>query len=139
MRNLRACGRVFSFRRIVAIVFLALWLPVTQHCCLEAAGLLAETQNPAPTTCCETGNWCSHDVCSAVESGVIKDGRTAFKVLPPDFSPCLCLLCLRLSLPDLLDESVLLVSAPEHPLDWVPTWQFVRRAAPLARAPSLLG
>jgi hypothetical protein len=39
----------------------------------------------------------------------------------------------------LVDESTLMVSAPEHPLDWESSWHFVRRAAPLARAPSLLG
>lgn len=126
------------FRRIIAVAFLALWLPATQHCGLEAAGLIAaETQHPAQ--CCDTSDRCSHDGCNVVENGVIKPVSEASKVLAPDFSACLCFICLQLAQPGMLDESALLVSAPENPFDWVSTWQFVRRAAPLARAPSLLG
>lgn len=127
-------------RRIIAVAFLALWLPVTQHCSLEAAGLIAaEPQHAATAQCCDTNARCSHDGCNVVENGVIKPVGEAAKVLAPDLSACLCFICLQLAQPGMLDESVLLVSAPEHPLDWVSTWQFVRRAAPLARAPSLLG
>jgi len=61
------------------------------------------------------------------------------KVIAPDLSVCLCFICLQFVLPGSVDESTLMVSAPEHPLDWESSWQFVRRAAPLARAPSLLG
>lgn len=121
-------------------MFLALWLPATQHCGLEAAGLISgEAQHAAPAQCCNTSDRCSHDGCNVVESGVIKPVSEASKVLAPDLSLCLCYVCLQLVRSDLLDDSALLVSEPARPLDWVSTWQFVRRAAPLARAPSLVG
>lgn len=69
----------------------------------------------------------------------MKPASEASKVLAPDLAFCLCYICSQLVRPDLLDDSALLVSDPERPLDWVSTWQFVRRAAPLSRAPSLLG
>jgi hypothetical protein len=131
---------VFRFRRIVALVLLALWLPATQYCTLVAAGVLAdETQASAADDCCNTNDRCSRDACNLLENGVIKPANEMAKVLAPDLSACLCFICLRFVQPGVADESTLMVSAPEHPLDWESTWHFVRRAAPLARAPSLVG
>lgn len=128
-------------RRIIAVVLLALWLPATQYCTLVAAGIFAdETQASAPEQCCNnTNDRCSRDACNLFEVGVVKPGSAASKVLAPDLSACLCFICLQFAKPGLVDESTLMVAAPEHPLDLESTWQFVRRAAPLARAPSLLG
>ncbi len=127
-------------RRIIAVVLLALWLPATQYCTLMAAGVFAdETQASAPEHCCNTNDRCSRDACDLFENGVTKPVSEASKVLAPDLSACLCFICLRFAQPGAVDESNLMVSAPEHPLDWESRWQFVRRAAPLARAPSLLG
>lgn len=120
-------------------MFLALWLPATQHCGLEAAGLIAaEAQHASPAQCCDTSTRCAHDGCNVIENGLIKPASEA-KVLAPDLSGCLCFICLQLAQPGMLDESALVVADPNDPLDWVPIWQFMRRAAPLARAPSLLG
>lgn len=128
-------------RRIIAVVLLALWLPATQYCTLVAAGIVAEeTQASAAEHCCSnTNDRCSRDACNLFEDGVVKPGSEASKVLAPDLSACLCFICLQFAQPWAVDESTLMVSAPENPLDWESTWQFVRRAAPLARAPSLVG
>ena len=105
-----------------------------------AAGVFAdETHASAPDHCCNTNDRCSRDACDLFENGVTKPVSEASKVLAPDLSACLCFICLRFAQPGAVDESTLRVSAPEHPLDWESRWQFVRRAAPLARAPSLLG
>ena len=133
-------GDVSLFRRVIAIALLALWLPVTQHCGLEAAGLVsAHVPHPAPAQCCDTGGPCSHDGCSLVESGLTKPGTELSKLPAPAFFVLASFLCLQFSAPDSLSEPALVVADSEQPLDWVPAWQFVRRAAPLSRAPSLVG
>lgn len=107
---------------------------------LEAAGLLgAEADHKEFAACCDTDGGCSHDGCNLVETGLIKIASSSLKVPAPDLSACLCFLCVQLSLPDTLTAPISRVSAAEQPIDWLPTWQFVRRAAPLAQAPSLLG
>jgi hypothetical protein len=126
--------------KITAFLLLCLWLPATQYCTLVAAEIICEgAQLAAPTECCETQDQCSRDACNLFENGAIKAGSEASRVVAPDLSACLCFVCLQVAQPGSLDESVLVVSAPEHSLDWESTWQFVRRAAPLARAPSLHG
>lgn len=136
----RLLGIVSTLRHIIAIVLLALWLPATQYCTLAAAGILAdESQASAPDNCCNTNDRCSRDACELLENGVFKPAKEMSKVLAPDLSACLCFICLQFVQPGVVDESTLMVSAPEHPLDWETKWQFVRRAAPLARAPSLVG
>lgn len=131
---------MFLHRRIIAVVLLALWLPATQYCTLIAAGILTEEMSPsASERCCEKDDQCSRDACNLFESGMIKSGSEGSKVSAPDLCACLCFICLQFVQPGVVDESTLMVSAPEHPLDWESTWQFVRRAAPLARAPSLIG
>ena len=106
-------------RRIIAVVLLALWLPATQYCTLMAAGVFAdETQASAPEHCCNTNDRCSRDACDLFENGVTKPVSEASKVLAPELSACLCFICFRFAQPGAVDESTLMVSAPEHPLDW---------------------
>lgn len=138
--QLRSMCGVSFLRRIIAIALLALWMPMTQHCGLEAAGLVAaEVPHAASAPCCVSGDRCSHDGCEIVESGLSKPSVEKISVSAPDFSVCLNFLCLQLLSLDSPVDSVTSVSASGRPLDWTPVWQFVRRAAPLARAPSQLG
>lgn len=130
---------MFTLRRIIAVVLLALWLPATQFCTLVAAGVFAdEAQASAPDHCGNPNDRCSRDACDLFENGVTKPVSEASKVLAPDLFACLYFFCLQFAQPGSVDESTLMVSASEYPLDWESRWQFVRRAAPLARAPSLL-
>lgn len=130
-----------SFRNIILIVLVAIWLPATQHCGLAAAGLIgAESSHDVDAGCCQTGDGsCAHDGCKVVESGLIKSDNETIKVPMPALAACACFLCLQLSPRFEATEPSFGVTASESPQHWVPVWQFVRRAAPLSRAPSCLG
>jgi len=132
---------VSPLRHIIAIVLLALWLPTTQHCGLEAAGLIAaEVPHGAEANCCEnSGSPCTHDGCKVVENSLIKLNNETIKVPTPALAACTCFLCQQLLPSVLAVEPSLAVSEAEKSEHWVPVWQFVRRAAPLSRAPSLVG
>ena len=139
MRNLRACGRMFWFRHIIAVLLLALWMPATQHCNLQAAGLIDAHGEHTDSACLGGGNPCSHDGCIMVEGITYKpSGDLLLKVPAPDLLVCSCFLCLQLVYRDLRIEPLTPVVAAEKPQAWVSIWHFVRRAAPLSRAPSVL-
>lgn len=130
-----------GFRKIVTLVLLALWLPTTQHCGLEAAGLIAaEVPHGADAGCCQMGGGpCTHDGCHVVESSLIKSSNELIKGPTPSLAACTCFLCLEFLPPVVAVEPLLAVTASDSAEHWVPVWQFVRRAAPLSRAPSLVG
>jgi hypothetical protein len=132
---------VSTFRHIVGIVLLALWLPATQHCGLEAADLIAaDAPHGVHPGCAETNcDHCTHDGCNVVESGLLKSGHESLKVPTPSLAACTCFLCLQLLPPVLAIEPNLAVAESADSEHWIPVWQFVRRAAPLSRAPSLIG
>lgn len=124
------------FLPFFSLLLVALWLPATQHCALEAAGLI-------PTTCQDeqsgdTKNGASGG-CDTVESGAYKISSDVIKAPVPDMAVCACFLCLHFALIDARVEPVFFpVGASDRPPDWVTTWQFTRRAALPSRAPSLL-
>ncbi len=119
---------------LFSLLLLATWLPATEHCTLEAAGFLIET---CPDSCSNTPG--EKDGCDTVENGAYKLSGDTLKVPAPDLFVCLCQLCLHQIQLDATRELVLPSAALyERPRDWVPSWQFVRRAAPPSRAPTLL-
>jgi len=131
---------VFSFRHFIAVVLLALWLPATQHCGLEAAGFFSmDGSHGTAAVCCNgSGTACSHDGCRVVESEVSKPTNEAIKVPAPSLLACACFICLQLLIPDMSAEPTLVVAEADRAQRWVPAWHFVRRAALPARAPSLV-
>ena len=125
--------------KITALLLLVLWGPVTQHCDLEAAGLLAAHEaHPTEINCCEPSEPCAHDGCELVENGTYRSSGSLLTAVTPALLACTYFICPQLATPDVRDETVLPVVAAVKPQDWVPTWHFVRRAAPLSRAPSSL-
>lgn len=127
---------LYSF---VAFVLLALWMPATQHCGLETAGLIAaHGEHSGNTACCETSSPCSHDGCEIVEKVAFKPTLDLLQVSAPDLVACTCFLCFQLVYRDLSAEPVTPVAVFEESQAWVPVWHFARRAAPLSRAPSIL-
>lgn len=80
-----------------------------------------------------------HDGGSVAEGNLVKQSNEVIKVPMPSLAVCTCFLCLQLLTPQLAVEPTLAVAESDRPQDWVPVWQFVRRAAPLSRAPSHLG
>lgn len=125
--------------KLVAVFLLAFWLLATQHCGLEAAGLL-EPHTASDQTCCPGGEaHCSHDGCEMVEDGNYRGDSGTAVISAPQFADCLCFICWNLSVPPLeVREDNSPTESFERPLNWVPTWQFVQRAALSPRAPSLV-
>jgi len=118
----------------MALCLLALWLPATQHCALEAVGALSVTcSNHGSTAESSKG-----DACSAIEDGSYKPAGQMLRVSAPCLIAVVIFQCPPLALSDpgpalpVSGESVREAEA------WLPTWQFVRRAAPLPGAPSEL-
>lgn len=114
------------------MLLLAAWLPASQHCGLEIAGLLPETG------ACHDGHHADQahatDSCSLIEEGTYQASSIILKVTEP--APlCECLLHLVL----LAEACAPMVEAPAvyPPPDLQPGWQFIARAAPPARAPAL--
>jgi len=128
-----------TYFKVITVLLLALWLPVTQHCGLEAAGLVPlEVPHASDAKCCESSNQCSHDGCNVAEADLIKSATDTFKVPAPTLLACTCILCLQLLPVALSEEPTMSVADIGNSYDWVPVWQFVYRAAPLSRAPSPL-
>lgn len=111
------------------------WVPLTQHCLLEAA-----TEGRQISECEHSPDGsCARDGCTLLEGGSYKLDKGTVKAvgLPSlafanfqwiDFATEL--LPSVISVPD---EELL------RPFDWVPAWHFLRRTAPPARAPCILG
>jgi hypothetical protein len=133
------------FAKFIALALVALWLPVTLHCDLEAAGLLtAHDTTHATTDCCATTpstdqpESCSNDGCELVENGLYRSSSALLQVTAPCLTTSTWFFCLQLATLQRPTEPVTPVVAMEQPPSWVPTWHFARRAAPLSRAPSFL-
>lgn len=133
--------RVRLIRNIVVILLLALWLPTTQHCSLEAAGLFAPQEAPAKQIkCCGAQEKaCAEDPCELLESGDYRPASAQLNVPIPSFTVCACLFCVSveqvLILPN-ADAATARVSF-DWPEDCSPTWHIMQRAALSPRAPSL--
>lgn len=127
---------LYSF---VTFVLLALWLPATQHCGLEAAGLITADSADEPIACCApTATVCAYDSCHVIEQFAPKTANDSLQVPTPDFVACACLLCIQLLDRELSAAADVSIVATDQPMGWVPTWHFARRAAPLPRAPAIL-
>ncbi|MFA6959156.1 MAG: hypothetical protein WC205_00205 [Opitutaceae bacterium] len=129
------------FFKFAAFLLLAVWLPVTQHCDLEAAGLVSSHDaDTSGLTCCEEGSDpCTHDGCELVENGTYNSASPSRSLPTPHLlAVCSCFIFSQLSALEARDEPVLPVAEVLTPSSWVPVWHFVRRAAPLSRAPSVL-
>lgn len=122
--------------KLVALCLLAFWLVATQHCGLEAAGVLSGHEAEA-AGCCATSKGCENDGCATVENGGYRLGNTATIIASPPLTAYLWSVDWSLWVPPRkLHADVSLRRPFEQPLDWLPTWQFVQRAALLPRAPS---
>lgn len=126
-------------RLIITVLLAALWLPATQHCGLEAAGLLADqcADGHGLTDCVAKGD-CASDDCGTLEGGNYRSEVAPVKVSPQWFT-CIFLLSDALVASQPEPDSTLAVADTRGRLeDWVPSWQFERRAAAPAHAPDSL-
>lgn len=124
----------------MGFVLLAIWLAATQHCGLEAAGLLeTHSEDGAVPLCCSSSGPCTQDGCTLVERGSLAPSNTVLKIPAPALNECICRLCTRLVIPVVASEPALeFAHAADEPRGWVPMWHFVRRAAQPPRAPSVI-
>jgi hypothetical protein len=125
--------------KFIALLLLALWLPVTQHCDLQAAGVLA-----SPSDCHEAADCppehqqksCESDNCQTVESSALQNSFTKLKLTAPTALVCLC--CLHDITPATISVRLISPAQTDVPPELAPTWQFTTRAAPAPRAPGYL-
>ncbi len=120
--------------KLIALLLVAVWLPVTLHCELEITGLLG----PAGECVASDDACCNDTACVTVEEALFKDSTPVLTVSAPDASTCL--VCLALATPPdaFFAESALSTVRHEPPPELRVTWQFLSRAALLARAPDAL-
>lgn len=120
---------------VCSVVF---WLLAVQHCGLEAAGIFGQ-HKAVDAICCPGGeDHCSHDGCDTVENGSYRVDSDARMIPAPQFATCVGFICWNTPVPPLeVCEGNLAKANFEHPLNWVPAWQFMQRAALSPRAPSL--
>jgi hypothetical protein len=120
--------------KITSFLLLAIWLPTTLHCLLEASGLCGESHH---ADCCAGENGGKADLCATLESSLIKEAAPILNLAAPcaDISVAVSVGWHALmSVADLAPVPVFLRHAP--PLGLAVGWQFVTRAAPPSRAPS---
>jgi len=123
--------------RIAAFLLLALWLPATQHCGLEAAGLFSHAMECHEADDCPTPplqSHCDTDNCQPIEDTAYKTSSTTIEIAAPLALTCLC--CLHEITPETIVVPLISPERTNTPPELVPTWRFVARAAGEPRAPS---
>lgn len=125
------------FRAFFAWLLVALWVPAKAHCEIStmAGGLMAKVCAEQ----CEHSVALEGDSCAIVEGGDFFSNASNAAAPLPSLTVLAGLSCWHAELLALAQPLAPPVWAADHPRDWVPVWAFVQRAAPLSRAPSLVG
>lgn len=120
----------------LALLLVGLWFTASQHCALEAVGVLPDSCHDEAQTV--AGQTCLDDSCAALESAGYHASPDAVVVPAPVWHEGLYLIEVAVALSGAEDDSSSSLAPLEtvHPRDWVPVWHFVRRAAPPSRAPT---
>lgn len=120
-----------------ACLLLALWLPATLHCALEAAGLdgIAACESAAETEA--NDEHCATDICQIIEGTFVARGSEQLTLAaPPPLQPEPCLLLDLLCLaPPLLARPLPTFAPPPDAVTSRHPWQFAERATAVAQAP----
>lgn len=140
LRGRGGCRKFLMFRplfRLVAFSLILVWGPATMCCAREAAGWGIGCS----ADCChESGSAHAEPAegCNVIEDGAYQTTIPALKVAPPIGELGLGVSCTRHFEPELETEHAGYVSEIVRTRDWVPVWQFERRAAAPAHAPDWL-
>lgn len=122
--------------RVLSLLLLALWLPATLHCALEASEVLTESHESSDG-CCASDTTCAVDSCDTVENGeyLLSSGTSLPRPCNPetDAVPCDDEAASANASADPADAASL--PEPEPAADWLPTWHFSRRSITGAQAP----
>lgn len=132
---------VSRLHSLVALLLLTLWLPATLHCELESAHLLAPHVDCHHTDTCGSEHQeplCHGESHGAIEDSAYKSGVDTVKVSAPTLTALACLCCLTEITPETIIVRMISPARSDVPPELAPTWQFISRAAPIARAPGYL-
>ncbi|HEX2852001.1 MAG TPA: hypothetical protein VHO24_02095 [Opitutaceae bacterium] len=129
------------FRPVIALLLLAVWLPATLHCEVEAAGVTlgssccTETDSHGASAAGET---CETDGCGIVEGGFTSSTSLSVSAPLPVFnaSPIWALASIPVLAPAAPPVTGV-IEALAAPPGTASCWLFVTRAAPLPGAPAL--
>ena len=121
--------------RLVALCLILVWGPATMCCALETAGLDTLCSDAA---CHENGGMEATGGCCVLEDGNYQSTVFTVKVTPSLVAQCVCFICAKAFAPELEIREAVVVSEIGRPRDWIPIWQFERRAAAPAHAPDSL-
>lgn len=131
---------VSRLAKLVSLLLIAVWMPATLHCRLEALGF--ETLFACAAQTVDAGHTdkdaCTDDGCQTVESGQFAFSKS--RVVPaalPSLDACQFVHCL-LQIAQPVPAPKIFASRQAETLPLQRTWQFTRRAALPARAPDIL-
>lgn len=130
----------------IALFMATIWLPATQHCMLDAIGLIeAHVIDHDHQTGCDRHTDTAqhaHDTCVLVEfSSWLNTAEHLNAPAPSIHDVCACLIETIFSS---ININTLCISErptppyPSDPPDWIPSRHFTERTAPVSRAPSLI-
>jgi hypothetical protein len=127
---------VRRLRSYIAVLLLALWMPVTMCCEMEMAGVLSECGACQDEKAADgVASDCDVDGSAMIESGSVRLQHHVLLVKAPDLADFLLLAALS---PDLAAPPALSLDRTTAPPEWIRSWQFVMRAALPSRAPSFI-
>jgi hypothetical protein len=111
-----------------------LWMPLTAHCGLEAAGVFEQEAD----SCCDHENDCAESPCSMVAEGNYSPATNSVTVPVPEFNAWDSVALVRIAIVVAPTKAVAWPDSLERPPDWVVNWHFVRRAVGSPRAPAIV-
>lgn len=118
---------------LLSLFTLAIWLTASQHCALEQANVLESVCSDH----CGAGQAVHNDGCGTVEDASYKPSGRSLRLPAPNLVQCLGLLCLhRAALERPIERSPSIGDSSRRAENWIASWHFVRRGAPLPGAPS---
>ena len=120
-----------------ALLVLTLWLGSTQHCNLEAAGILSARGEHDSTCCPNTSEGCRSDGCTVVESAAYRSADAGDALVVPDTALSYWVDCFAPAITMPADNIAVAPKALTARLrPWVPAWHFDRRTVALPGAPA---
>ncbi|HSH93815.1 MAG TPA: hypothetical protein VK968_06695 [Roseimicrobium sp.] len=122
--------------KFLALLLVALWLPVTSHCLMEDAGLIHRDACCAPAADSQRpGHDADEGACQVESAGFRLESRTTILAAVLLIAVACLVSLFSASIPQVPHLSQVR-SAP--PPEWVQSWQFFTRAVACGRAPSFL-
>jgi hypothetical protein len=121
--------------QVVALLLLALWMPATLHCTIDA--VMHSDRTNCESSCNHESGDSEGEICGSVESGSFISQLERLIISEPNLAIVECLACLHARLLFAVAPLPPPAWTKDDPSGWVPQWAFAARAAMPARAPNL--